>query len=260
MPNNPRRLVPLDGATNFRDLGGYETTDGHHVRWDKLYRSNSLARLSDADLDVLRRLGIRLVCDFRGDEEHEAAPSRVPEDDGLEILRLPVWPEASLTQRMMVMAGRIQVDEIIDGYIAVYRAFARHHGDAFAAFLHRLAEGASYPVVFHCSAGKDRTGFAAALVLTAIGVPLETVFADYLLTNDLWAPLGAEALRNSRFAAIVENMDEDARGAYLSARPEYLQASLDAIHEAHGSFDAYFREGLGIGEETREALRAALLE
>ncbi len=244
------RRTPLEGATNFRDLGGYPTRDGRTVKWGLLFRSNGLFALTDADLNYLALRKFRLVCDFRSAAEQTTAPSRLPADDPPETLSLSVRPEAGDRLRVLAMSGGTQVADIVAAYEAVYRAYARDHHDQFGALLARLSDAASYPAVFHCMAGKDRTGFAAAMILAALGVSSEVIFEDYLLTNTHWN-LGA------RFA---DGMDEEAQAAFGAARREYLEAAFDELHRSHGSLDAYIEDGLGLSESAREKMREHLLE
>lgn len=242
--------TPLEGATNFRDLGGYPTQDGRTVKWGMLFRSNGLFALTDRDLDYLARLKVRLVCDFRSVEEQTTAPSRLPEDDPPEVLSLSVRPEVGDQLRGLALSEATQVADIVAAYAAVYRAYARDHHEQFGAFMARLADAESYPAVFHCMAGKDRTGFAAAMILAALGVSSEVIFEDYLLTNTHWE-------LTARFPG---GMDEEAQAAFGAARREYLEAAFDELHLSHGSLDAYVREALGLSEAAREDMRAHLLE
>ena len=244
------RRTPLEGATNFRDLGGYATQDGRTVKWGMLFRSNGLFALTDGDLDYLARRKFRLVCDFRSVEEQTTAPSRLPSDGPPEVLSLSVRPEAGDRLRVLAMSGGTQAADIVAAYAAIYRAYARDYHDQFGTFLARLADAESYPAVFHCMAGKDRTGFAAAMILAALGAPNEVIFEDYLLTNGYWTLRG-------RFP---ETMDEEAQAAFGAARREYLEAAFDEIHREHESLDAYVRDALGLSETARENIRAHLLE
>lgn len=244
------RRAPLEGATNFRDLGGYPTRDGRTVKWGLLFRSNGLFALTGADLDYLARRKFRLVCDFRAVEEQTTAPSRLPADDPPEVLSLAVRPEAGDRLRVLAMSGGTTLADIVAAYEAVYRAYARDHHDRFGALLARLADADSYPAVFHCMAGKDRTGFAAAMILAALGVPDDVIFEDYLLTNTHWR-------LNARFPG---TMDKEAQAAFGAARREYLEAAFDELHRSHGSLDVYIRDALGLSDAARENMRTHLLE
>lgn len=245
-----RRRPPLEGATNFRDLGGYPTKDGRSVKWGLLFRSNGLFALTDADLDYLARLKVRLVCDFRSVEEQTTAPSRLPADDPPEVLSLGVRPEAGDRLRVLALSNGAQAADIVAAYAEIYRAYARDHHAQFGAFMARLTEAESYPAVFHCMAGKDRTGFAAAMILAALGVSDDLIFEDYLLTNGYWSLRG-------RFP---DTMDQEAQAAFGAAKREYLEAAFDEIHREHESLDAYVRDALGLSEAARENMRAHLLE
>jgi protein-tyrosine phosphatase len=254
------RRLPLQGPDNFRDLGGYATADGRRVRWGRLYRSNDLAGLTGADLEHLSRIGLKLVCDFRSDRERSQRPNRAIEPAPHLSLDLPVDAEG-------VDPGALQ-EKIRTGGVAAlgteklmhtaYRSFVSDHSDRWAVMLRRLAQPRLLPALVHCTAGKDRTGFAAALVLLTLGVPEETIFEDYLLTNRYREDFQRFVLRWVPLYSLFRTEPEDLL-PLLEARREYLQASLDAIDELHGSLDTYLADEVGVTPEIRAALRANLL-
>lgn len=249
MTMHPRRRVPLEGTSNFRDLGGYRASDGRTVKWRMLYRSGGLSRLTDGDVKEVSRLNIRLVCDFRGPEERSAAPSRLPRANPPEVLDLGISAQAAAAAVKLLGKANVAESTMADKITNAYRSYPRQHSPQYAALFERLAAPESYPLVFHCAAGKDRTGFAAAMILSALGVPVETIFEDYLLTNECWPTTGL-------FAREIDA----ATKALVSARREYLQAALDTIDEAHGSVAAYLRDALGLSDESRNRLCGVLLE
>jgi len=206
--------------------------------------------LTDGDLDYFSRIKVRLVCDFRAAEEQATAPSRLPAHDPPEVLSLSVRPVAGNDLRDLALSTGTEVADIVAAYRAVYRAYARDHQDQFRTFIARLMDAGSYPAVFHCMAGKDRTGFAAAMILSTLGVPTETIYEDYLLTNEHWK------LRVS----LPSSLTPEAQTAFRAARREYLDAAFEEIAESHGTVGAYVEDALGINEEARERLRAHLLE
>ena len=254
------RRLPLQGLDNFRDLGGYATADGRHVGWGRLYRSNDLSGLTRDDREYLSRIGLRLVCDFRSDRERLQKPSRAIEPEPPRSLDLPVDAEG--------MDPGVLQEKIRTGGIAAlgaeklmhnaYRSFVSDHSARWAAMLRRLAQPESLPALVHCTAGKDRTGFAAALVLFSLGVPEETVFEDYLMTNRYRAAFQRSVLRWVPLYSFFRTEPDDLL-PLLEARREYLQASLDAIDELHGSLDAYLADEVGVTPEIRAALQANLL-
>jgi protein-tyrosine phosphatase len=255
------RRLPLDGAHNFRDLGGYRTGDGRTLRWGRLYRSDALADLSDADLAYLRRLGLRRVVDFRSPGERERDEDRLPETPGLEIALRPIFGDAldprALQDRLL--SGEARGAELARLLVEANRAFVTDFGDVYAAFLRDLADAEELPLLFHCTAGKDRAGFAAAVALLALGVPREAVMRDYLLTNDYSADHTRRVLRLIHWASLFRADPEQIRPLF-EARPEYLQAAFDTIDAKYGGVDRYLREGLGVDAGLRARLRDNLLE
>lgn len=254
------RRLNLEGAVNFRDLGGYRTRDGRQVRWGRLFRSDDLAELSRSDVVALSRLGIRLVCDFRTLDVQREEPDRSIESGATEALALPieqvgVEPSA---MRTAIRTGGIAALQIEQLMLRSYESFVTEEQAAWSAMFARLADPASLPALVHCTAGKDRTGFASALVLLALGVPEATVFEDYLLTNYYQRDFLAFVLRWTPLYSFFRTDPEDLR-PLLEARPEYLQRSLDTIAARYGTLDAYLSEGLGITPEERRALETNLL-
>ena len=259
-PHVARRHVALDGAENFRDLGGYATEDGRHVRWGLFYRSDELSELSDADLETLRRLGVRLVCDFRGESERREAPDRLPSAPAPAVAELEIWDASfdSGALRESLRRGELDVDLrqlLIEGN----RLFATRYADRYRAMFERLGDAANLPALVHCTAGKDRTGFAAALILRALGVPLETVYEDFLLTNHYTAAKIERTLWLVRLSSFFR-LDPERVRPVLGVERAYLDAAFAAIDAQHGSFDAYRREALGLDDARLAAFRALALE
>ncbi len=254
------RRLPLEAADNFRDLGGYATADGRHVRWGRLYRSNDLSGLTRDDIGYLYRIGLKLVCDFRSDRERRGKPDRAIEPDPPLSLDLPVEAEGvdpgALQQK--IRTGGIAALGTEKLMLNAYRSFVSDHSARWAAMLRRLAQRKSLPALVHCTAGKDRTGFAAALVLLSLGVPEETVFEDYLMTNRYRMAFQRFVLRWVPLYSFFRTEPDDLL-PLLEARREYLRTSLDAIDELHGSLDAYLADELDVTPEIRAALRANLL-
>jgi len=180
------RHIALDGQTNFRDLGGYATTDGHTVKWGEVYRSGELHALSEADVQKLSDLGIQTVASFLIQNEIDArGADRVPE--GVTEIHIPIDGALGL--------GDV-VNELIDARKTgdfskvpaevnpdIHRATISSTHEQYAALLNALAAPDALPMVFHCSHGVHRTGTGAAILLSALGVPWETVRGDYLLSN-----------------------------------------------------------------------------
>jgi protein-tyrosine phosphatase len=252
-----RRFLRLQGVRNARDLGGYLARDGRSVRWGRVYRSGALGEATGGDIGELQARGLRVVCDLRSGPERLAAPDHWLESAGIASWGQPatalVGDSHSLLEECLVSAARTR------GVLTdAYRQMPYVQTEALGAVFHRLARGES-PLLFHCSAGKDRSGGAAALLLLALGVPDETVIEDYLLSGLEFDALCRDFLLNPRHAAA----HQDPGRAWLpliESDPAYIEALLEAVLARHGSIEDYLALELGIAAGELEALRAHLLE
>jgi protein-tyrosine phosphatase len=262
MPEHVReRHLGLEGAPNFRDLGGYETRDGQRVRWKQLYRSDALAQLTGADLERVSELRLRLVCDFRSDGERAAEPDRLPAADPPAVAVLPIGAESFMVKdlRERIASGDTDGLDLRQMMLEGYRQFATTFAPQYAAMFERIAKPENRPALVHCTAGKDRAGFASALILSLLGVPRETVMEDFLLTNHYTE---AQTRRRLWMVEIFSlfRADGDALRPLFGVEPAYLEAAFEAIDERHGDFDAYRRDALGIDDAELAAFRELLLE
>lgn len=258
------RRLALQGAPNFRDFGGYTTRDGRRVRWGKLYRSGQLNLLSNTDLEILGALDIGLVCDFRELTESERSPNRYPSHRQPRIANLPIMPGsafnifAKLNDSGNASTGdkSAMAEEMARVMIGVNRDLALQQQDAYRKLFTLLAEHDD-GVLIHCAAGKDRTGFGAALILSALGVPEETLMHDYLLTQKYF-PVDSEI--NIVRKKYDLNLADDVMRPMLEVREEYLRGALDAVQEEYGSLETYLREALFVDDHMQRELRGKLLQ
>ena len=252
------RKLPLEGAHNFRDLGGYTTSDGRTTKWGMIYRSSDLSELTDRDLAYLQRLHIKQVVDFRSDSERAEAPDRVPEGSQLVIRKVDVAGTDIRQTIEDIMRGDNDT-ALQDFLIDANRDFAIQFTPVYKDWMHSLTRPDALPQVYHCTAGKDRTGFATAILLLTLGVPEETVINDYLLTNTYSAEHIEDMLFKIKLMSLGQ-ADVVALRSLLGVEEIYLRTALTTIKETYGSFDLYLDRELGIDEATRNALKQIFLE
>lgn len=247
-PRQPERSLGLQGATNFRDLGGYRGADGRHVAWRRLFRSDNLARLTPEDEQAMRDLQVRHSFDFRGVHERESAPYAF---DGLNQVSLPIEPTVVQGLQDLVAAGeRVTPPIAVSLMQDTYRGFVRHNAPRFSALFDALLSN-DEPLVFHCTAGKDRTGFAAALILHTLGVHPDDIMADYLLTNTLY---------QRPASTVATTTPIEVMRVIWQVQPDFLHAALEAVEDGWGDTDTYLREALGVDARTQQALRERYLD
>jgi protein-tyrosine phosphatase len=247
MSDSPARHLNLAGASNFRDLGGYPARDGRAVRWRQIFRSNHLGHLTEADVEVLRCLGVRRAFDFRGTEERVAALCGLEE---IAVHSLPVEPTVVATLRARrESGGALSSADALEVMRDSYRNYVRQNTPSFRAlFAHLVGDYA--PLVIHCTAGKDRTGFACALILHALDVPDDLISEDYLLTNRFYR----------RDPSASSDLPEEVRRVLASVETSFLAAAFEAISADYGNLENYFSEGLRLGPAERAELKARYLE
>lgn len=253
-----RRIVALEGGRNFRDLGGYRTQDGRRVKWGRIFRSGSMAGLTPTDYERLAKLAIKTICDLRTVIEREAEPN-----NWYRIANITYWARdygEGFGELRKLMAMSLSTPDaaraaMIDGY----RHLPFQQAPAYKELFSRLAAG-EVPLVFNCSAGKDRAGTAAALILSALGVPRETVMEDYLLTDRIVDFKSVFMDRAHQRRSSLRYLSPEIVAAILKSDAAYLHAAIDAIEQEHGSVAAYLQDALGVSQESMFAIRERLLE
>ena len=249
--NHPRRLIGLEAVHNFRDLGGYPTAGGRTTKWRTLFRSDGLYRLRGADdMSRVMQLGLKSVIDLRTERE-QREQGLFPIDD-IEV----TFHHLSIVDVTWSDTETPEFDDEVEFLVWGYRDMLEIGSSRFADAMHVLAQTESLPAVFHCAAGKDRTGVLAALLLSSLGVEDAHICADYGLTQDAmrrsiaWSKVHRPELAE-RYATIPK--------AYLAADPRAMQIILTELAQQHGSVRNYVRE-IGVADATVEALGNLLLE
>lgn len=249
----PRQVV-LEGARNFRDLGGYPAGNGYRVAYGRIFRSDNLSRLSVGDWQTLHKLGVRSVVDFRSAEEVQAAPSHPPPDIAVKALPIGL-PGLNIEDfRRRVLSGELDQELTIQSYGDI----ALNHPESYRQWFAFLLQGPGTSV-FHCTSGKDRTGLAAMLLLSALGVPRDVVIDDFDASNR-FLERGIEASLQEIRKNPAFKGDERMIRRLLGVERRQMELTIAEIEARHGALDHYLEAVLGVGQQERQKLRSLYLQ
>ena len=251
-----RRIV-LDGTANFRDIGGYPTNGHKRVKWRKIFRSGNLASLTENDHKILQEIGIQSVCDFRSAEEIARQPNHLPEQASLQVLHLPIVnktmePTEAVTRIMKGDIAWFTPDFMLKSYIEKIEAFH----DIWHLFFKYVCQRSYRPLLFHCTAGKDRTGVGAALILLCLGVSEKWVIHDHALSNIYNAKQTQNIQDNLRKIGV----DPDKLTDYLTAPKSAIVAVIEHINKKYGSARDYLIQKANVNAAWIENLEEEMLE
>ncbi len=256
------RKLGMQGTPNFRDFGGYVTAEGRQVKWGYLYRSGQLSTLTDRDLALLESLELDLVCDFRRVEEQQTDPSRLPAGRRPKIASLPIIPGSNsrFFEEAEKGGGDLEFGRraMYDFMLEINRDFAEGQRETYARMFREILAQEEARFLVHCAAGKDRTGFAAAMVLLALGVPRELVMRDYMLTGRFFNPEREMERLKRKYG--MDHIKSEAVLPMLEVHEDYLARALAFIDENYGSVENYLAQALGVGHAELEELRDRYLE
>ena len=246
MPQHPDRLLRLQGATNFRDLGGYIGHGGRPLRWRRLFRAEHLAGLTEADRSTLAQLGVTRAVDFRGQAERAATPYQWP---GITGHALPIEPTVVQRMQDLTAAGQPLTVPLVQALMKeLYHTLVTAQAPRFAELFALLLQDDA-PLVLHCTAGKDRTGVAAALILLALGVPRAVVLQDYLLTNVHYQhPPLPQSDTPPEVLAVLWRVQAD-----------FLTTALEAIDAQDGGMAGFLQQRIGLDAAALDLLAARYL-
>jgi protein-tyrosine phosphatase len=255
--SNSQRIIPIPAGHNLRDLGGYEAAEGRRIKWRRLYRSGIMSNTTDADREKFAELGIVAICDLRGNKERARDPTTWHEP-----LRIDYWARdydlsiGSLHE--LAKRAALTRESVLQVITETYVHLPYEQAPSYRALFLKLAEG-RVPLLFNCTAGKDRTGIAAALVLHALGVPREVIFEDYALTDLVIDRLVEMMITDPKYDFLAAFPREHYL-PLMQAKASYLETAFDEMTAKHGSVDGYLREVLEIGAPEIDAIRGFLLE
>jgi protein-tyrosine phosphatase len=244
------RRVPLEGAHNVRDLGGYPSRFGGRVRWGRIYRGDRLDELTDDDVEVLRGLGLAVVFDLRTLDERTAFPDAIPST------HVPLFANSPLTRPDLDTSALTDRDDGVRMMTQVCADLVRHASREIGAILFTLADPRGTPMLFHCTAGKDRTGVVAGIVLEALGVPRDHIFDDFELTERYHRP---EAFRTMLERFGRHGLPPEVVIGLHGAPRSIIAGVLDVVDDEFGGIDRYLIERGGVDAEALSSIRRAML-
>ena len=254
--SNSRRALNLSGSPNFRDAGGYASTSGGRLHWGRLFRSGHLAYLTDDDRNAIEALGLQMVIDLRRADERDLEPSKLPA--GVALVGAAITPGS---QASAIYADSTQLGgpaAMYDFMCDINREFVRSQSAEFRRVFAALLDSKAERVLIHCSAGKDRTGFAIAMLHLALDVDLADVEADYVLSRRYYR--AEEQMARVRAKYAVDHLEDEDLMPMMRADYAYLAAAFAAIDDRWPSREVYLRECLGLGVDERRELRRRFVD
>ena len=250
------RLLPMDGAFNTRELGGYKTTDGKSVKWGMLFRSDKLSDLSENDQLYLQSLGIKRIVDFRSEGEKTEDPNIIPE--GINYIETPINVDGAMRSKIEAVLKGETKKEIKSFLVDANKEFINNYTHVYEDFLRGLIDEDG-PTLFHCTAGKDRAGFAAAITLIALGVSKEDVIEDYMKTNIFTKDKIDEMIDKIKLMSLYQ-ADAEILRPLIGVERIYIETAFKTAEEKYGSLENFIREGLNISDEEIQILRNKFVE
>ena len=249
------RKIVLDGTSNTRELGGYKTEDGRSLKWGVLYRSDKLSELTDADQEYLLQLGIKRVIDFRSSEEKQNEPGQLPST--LKYIEMPIEADGAIRPKVEAILKGDLNEDVGAILVETNKEFISDFSGVYKGFIESLIENQE-PTLFHCTAGKDRAGFAAALVLLAVGVPEKIVIEDYMKTNKYTEETIQDYINKINLYSLG-SVDAEILRPLLGVEERFIRAALDEIKQKYGSVENFIRDELKIRDESIIELKNFLL-
>lgn len=248
--------IKLEGTHNTRDLGGYETQDGRVIKKGFLFRSDGLGKLTPEDCKKLSNLGIKRIVDFRSDVEKIKQPNIIP--TGMEYIEMPIEADKNINNEIYdILSGKVDKD-MREFLIEANKDFVLQYKEVFSDFLKDLVNS-GLPTLFHCTAGKDRTGFATLLIYTILGVDMDTILVDYLKTNYFIQDSMGKQLENVAKLMNIKEEDKEKILPLLRVDIDYIESAINTANKKYGSIHNFISEGLKISLKERDLLKELMI-
>lgn len=252
------RKIPFNKVMNFRDLGGIKTNDNRYVKWGAFYRADALDKIDYDEFELINTLGIKKVFDLRSNSEVEQAPNQLPAE--ISNIHYPIFDNMNNSMfegiEEKIKTGKFSNKEASEMLTTVNQLFVEHYNSKFKGLLHQVFND-NEPIVYHCTAGKDRTGFTTALILSVLNVNRELILDEYTMTNyytkDRIAQYVEQAQKGNE---MLSNVNAEAIEILMGVDRRFLEAAFDIIDTKYGGIDAYLKNQMGISDQRRKELIA----
>lgn len=260
------RVIHLEGTTNTRDIGGYQTNNLRTLRWQQIIRSENLSRLTASDFQKLEEIGVKTVIDLRTEREHDKSPTVWLGDNPPRFHHFPVGDSQNdwfRAQRKLMKKSSFTEEQSLEHMVEGYRMIADEGPHSYQQLMSLVLDQSNWPILIHCNAGKDRAGVAVTLILEALGVDREIIMDEFLLTNEIGRSedkavfLARESKNSHSSRRLNRGPSASAWFPIVGVQPEMLEAFYASVNEQYGSMDAFLTE-LGVDQDARNALSASL--
>jgi len=260
------RVIHLEGTSNTRDIGGYQTSDLRTLRWRQIIRSENLSRLTASDFQKLEEIGVKTVIDLRTDREHDKSPTVWLGDNPPRFFHFPIGDAQNdwfKVQRRMMKRQRFKEKQSLEHMVEGYRMIAEEGPPSYQKLMELVLDQSNWPILIHCNAGKDRAGVAVTLILEALGVDRETIMEEFLLTNEISRTeekaifLSKKSKNSGSVRTLGKGPSASAWFPIVGVQAEMLEAFYASVDEQYGSMDALLAE-IGVDQEARTTLVASL--
>jgi protein-tyrosine phosphatase len=247
------RFIRLDSVNNLRDIGGYKTMEGRKVRWGRVFRSGNFSHLTKEDMETLNQLKVKSIFDLRSTEGANKNPDKIPPN--IEYYHSPVY-EKEFEKELYpaLLFQRHKLGEILG---SGYWHWPQNGASAYGQLFNQIADPKSLPLIFHCTAGKDRAGIAVAILYALLGVPDETIIADYSLTNQEFNRLYQEFLESERGHRL--GIPPSDIKIMIAANPDWIKRTLTLLHTKYNGAEDYLKQTTGVSQDAINAIRRNLL-
>ena len=258
-----KKLLSFNGFINFRDLGGYKTQDGKSIKFNKIYRSGNLAKFSLKNYNYLKKIGIKAICDLRSIKEQKIAPTRLPKNSSIRIIHIPIntleyYKSNHFKKAFALFIGKMKTIDIMETFRKTYQGFVVDCKSELLTIFNLLLFPENSPLIIHCTAGKDRTGFVCALLLHAMGISKQDIYADYQKTDIYLKKFKEKTLKKSRFFRPF-GVSEDKLSLFFETKKEFLDTAYNAMIQSYGSVDNYIHKAIGVTPYHLKKLREKFL-